>query len=292
MVNNNIFLGSGASTTLIPEQDIYLPCTGSGTTTTLTPESAFTSIYTLVPDIYVGCTIDIYDDNDTLLSSHSISSNTKTAITLGSTPTAATSPQVVQYAIIRGYGAPAPHPLVSTDECLVSDNWLGIMESVTFPNLSQELKQMNLGLGGSRNFTFQYKGIRTADNGSLALVANTGSWLYYAFGSMTSINFVGAGNTVEYNSSSKTVDISIAGGGGGGLGTAIKYSDEATSSPFSYIDRTSVVTENLLLDTTKAGESESIIVSVSPNIEVVAGAAVTVGAGKTMIIDVLQIGDL
>ena len=52
------------------------------------------------------------------------------------------------------------------------------------------------------------------------------------------------------------------------------------------------VTENLLLDTTKAGESESIIVSVSPNIEVVAGAAVTVGAGKTMIIDILQIGDL
>ena len=111
-------------------------------------------------------------------------------------------------------------------------------------------------------------------------------------GVITAINFVGAGNTVEYNSSSKTVDISIAGGGGGGLGTAIKYSDEATSSPFSYIDRTSVVTENLLLDTTKAGESESIIVSVSPNIEVVTGAAVTVGAGKTMIIDVLQIGDL
>ena len=53
-----------------------------------------------------------------------------------------------------------------------------------------------------------------------------------------------------------------------------------------------MVTENLLLDTTKAGESESIIVSVSPNIEVVTGAAVTVGAGKTMIIDILQIGDL
>ena len=76
------------------------------------------------------------------------------------------------------------------------------------------------------------------------------------------------------------------------LGTAINYSDETTASPFSYIDRYSYVTENLLLDTTKAGESESIIVSVSPNIEVVAGAAVTVGAGKTMIIDILQIGDL
>ena len=192
MVNNNIFLGSGASTTLIPEQDIYLPCTGSGTTTTLTPEAEFTNIYKLVPNIYVGCTIDIYNDADGLVSSHSVTANTKTAFTLGSTP--ATN-GTVKYAMLRAYGAPAPHPLVSTDECLVADNWLGIMESVTFPNLSQELKQMNLGLGGSRNFTFQYKGIRTADNGSLALVANTGSWLYYAFGSVSAINFVGAAAT-------------------------------------------------------------------------------------------------
>ena len=111
-------------------------------------------------------------------------------------------------------------------------------------------------------------------------------------GVITAINFVGTGNTVQYDSSSKTVDISISGSsGGGGLGTAITYEDEVTSSPFSYIDRTSMVTENLLLDTTKAGESESIIVSVSPNIEVVTGAAVTVGAGKTMIIDILQLGD-
>ena len=108
------------------------------------------------------------------------------------------------------------------------------------------------------------------------------------------LNFIGAGNTFLMDG--ETVNISIAGGGGGagggGLGTAINYSDETTASPFSYIDRYSYVTESLLLDTTKAGESESIIVSVSPNIEVVAGAAVTVGAGKTMIIDILQIGDL
>ena len=56
-------------------------------------------------------------------------------------------------------------------------------------------------------------------------------------GVITAINFVGTGNTVQYDSSSKTVAVSIAGGGGGGLGTAIKYSDEATDSPFSYIDR-------------------------------------------------------
>ena len=54
----------------------------------------------------------------------------------------------------------------------------------------------------------------------------------------------------------------------------------------------SEVTENLMLDVTSAGINTSIIVSVSPNVEVNSGVAVTVGVGKTMVIDVLQIGDL
>jgi hypothetical protein len=52
------------------------------------------------------------------------------------------------------------------------------------------------------------------------------------------------------------------------------------------------VEENLLLDSSKAGVSSSYIISVIPTISVATGAAVTVGAGKTMIIDVLKIGDL
>lgn len=113
-----------------------------------------------------------------------------------------------------------------------------------------------------------------------------------ATGVITAINFIGAGNSAVYDAVSKTVDISISGSGGGGLGTAINYADDATATPFSYIDRDATVIEDLLLDTTKAGASESIIVSVIPNITVKSGVAVTVGVGKTMIIDVLQIGDL
>ena len=110
-------------------------------------------------------------------------------------------------------------------------------------------------------------------------------------GVVTALNFIGAGNTFAYDSTSKTVDISIAGGGGGGgLGTAINY-ESGETSPFSYIDRTAEVTEDMLLDTSTAGESESIIVSVIPNIEINSGVAVTVGTGKTMIIDILQIGE-
>ena len=111
-------------------------------------------------------------------------------------------------------------------------------------------------------------------------------------GAAKTLNFVGTGNTFKVDG--ETIDISISGSSGasgGGLGTAITYEDE-TPSPFSYIDTYAYVSENLMLNATNAGLNTSIIVSVSPNIEVNAGVAVTVGAGKTMIIDVLQIGDL
>ena len=110
-------------------------------------------------------------------------------------------------------------------------------------------------------------------------------------GVITAINFVGTGNTFQYNAGTKTVDVSISGGSGGGIGTAIKYADN-TTSPFSYIDREVTVSQNLNLDATNAGASDSYVVSVIPNVTVASGVAVTVGTGKTMVIDVLQIGDL
>ena len=188
MVNNEIFLGSGASTTLIPEHDIYMSLDGTGGSASgaiVIPDTAFTNEYRFVPNIYVGCILDLYTSTDVLISSHTIKSNSKTGFVLNSDKESGTA----SYAYLRAYGAPAPHPLVSTREALLADNWLGILESITFPNLSQELKQLNLGLGGTRNFSYQYKGIRTADNGSMALVANTGIWLYYALGACDSISY-------------------------------------------------------------------------------------------------------
>ena len=109
-------------------------------------------------------------------------------------------------------------------------------------------------------------------------------------GAAKTLNFIGTGNTFLDNGDG-TIDVAISGSGGGGLGTAINYSD-GTASPFSYIDTFTQVTENMLLNDENAGVSTSIIVSVSPNIEINSGIAVTVGAGKTMVIDVLQIGDI
>ena len=140
-------------------------------------------------------------------------------------------------------------------------------------------------ISGNLTVTGSITGV-TSVTGAMIGISSGGTTV----GAAKTLNFVGTGNTFAMDGD--TVNISISGGGGGGgLGTAINYSDN-TPSPFSYIDRTSTVTEDLMLDATQAGVSESIIVSVIPNIEVSSGAAVTVGAGKTMIIDVLQIGDL
>ena len=111
-----------------------------------------------------------------------------------------------------------------------------------------------------------------------------------AIGTGRTVNFIGSGNTV-IDKGDGTIDVSISGSGGGGIGTAINYEDD-TASPFSYIDKTVHVAEDMLLDTTNAGTSPSYVVSVIPDIVIASGVAVTVGTGKTMVIDVLQIGDL
>ena len=109
-------------------------------------------------------------------------------------------------------------------------------------------------------------------------------------GTAKTLNFVGTGNTFAVNGD--IIDVSIAGGGGGGgLGTAINYAD-GSQSPFSYIDAEVTVTSNLNLDATNAGATTSYVVSVVPNIIIGSGIAVTVGVGKTMVIDILQLGDL
>ena len=133
----------------------------------------------------------------------------------------------------------------------------------------------------------------TATSGFVVGISSAGTLINDDSGptGITTLNFIGSGNTIAYNSSTRTVDISIAGGGGGGgIGTAIKYSDETTDSPFSYIEPSAIVEENLDLNTTNAGVTSTYIVSVIPTVQVISGVAVTVGSGKTMVIDVLQLG--
>ena len=194
MANEDIFLGSGASLTFVPEQDIYVkPASVDATKTTLTPHSDFTGKYKLVPNLYVGCKIDYYD-NTTYESSHIITSNTTSAITFEPAIDSGESSgnyldTTNDYFIIRGYGAPCPAPFEATSNelRLNADNWLGLVEAATFPNVEVEMKQMNLALGGTRNYTYQFKGIETSSGGNLGFMSNQATWLYYFFGKLDSI---------------------------------------------------------------------------------------------------------
>jgi len=139
-------------------------------------------------------------------------------------------------------------------------------------------------VSGGASFT----GIVTAAGGFNLGISSAGTTI--TSGPVKTLNFVGTGNTFAVSGTS--VDISISGGsGGGGIGTVIKYADN-TNSPFSFIDSEITITSNLDFNTTNAGGSNSYVVSVIPNVTVASGVAVTVGTGKTMVIDVLQIGDL
>ena len=141
-------------------------------------------------------------------------------------------------------------------------------------------------LAGSLDVT----GIVTAQSG-FNIGIQSGGQVINAGAAITTINFVGTGNTVLYNAGTRSVDVAIAGGGGGGVGTAINYAD-GEKSPFTFIDAYQTVDADLNLDATNAGASTSFVVSVVPNVEVSSGVAVTVGSGKTMVIDVLQIGNV
>ena len=189
MVNRDIFLGSGASLTFVPEVTLYVPIASIASQETITVSTAFADDFRLVKDLYVGCIIEFYD-NGTYTSSHRITTNDHNTITFS--PAIASSITVdtaADYFHILGYGAPVPTDQQNADASavLLSDQWLGILESATFPTTEVEMKQLNTSLGGSRNFTLQYKGIETASGANLGLVSNHAAWLYYFFGNCSAI---------------------------------------------------------------------------------------------------------
>lgn len=192
MANEDIFLGAGTSLTFIPECDLYLGVgvqdggsAFSGQTVSVIQASAgFISNFKLINNLYVGCTLARYSSAGVLLSSHHIKSNDVDSITITDT----VSPNATDYFVINSYGAPVPAPYDSSTKRLLSDQWLGILESATFPTVEPDLKQVNLSLGGSRNYTYQYKGITNIGNGDLNIVANHGAWLYYFFGKCSTLD--------------------------------------------------------------------------------------------------------
>ena len=182
-VNTDIFLGSGATLTMIPELDLKVILDTTSTSTSLVAGATWTGNVRMVENLYVGCVVDLFDASTSLTEAHSthvITANDTTSFTISPAHSLGTLQDdstesgtlSLDYVVIRGYGTPAPTTLTGSIARLSADNWLGLLESATFPNLEVEMKQMNLSLGSSRNFTHQYKGIETASGGNLAIVNN------------------------------------------------------------------------------------------------------------------------
>jgi len=171
-------------------------------------------------------------------------------------------------------------------------NALNVSDDVEFVVFENFNVANAMGVSGDQTLagSLDVTGIVTAQSG-FNIGIQSGGEVINAGAAITTINFVGTGNTLIYNAGTNSVDVAIAGGGGGGVGTAINYAD-GEKSPFTFIDAYQTVDADLNLDATNAGASTSFVVSVVPNVEVSSGVAVTVGSGKTMVIDVLQIGNV
>ena len=191
VTNTEIFLGSYAHLTFVPEVDLYIKKTTAETPlNVITLHANLSDLIHLVDDLYIGCIIDRYAADGTFEESHMITDNDSTTITFSPSVTVLAADD---YFIIKSYGAPCFGEKSSSTVRLNADNWLGLIESATFPNIETELKQVNLQLGGSRNWSHQYKGIRTSSGGNIGVISNHGAWLYYAFGQCTNVNcsFIG-----------------------------------------------------------------------------------------------------
>ena len=201
-MSNEIYVGAGTQATLIPESNILLgtSCTYSGKVITFNDTTI-----KLVPDLYIGCELKLVEGSDTQYVT--IVDNDATTVTTDvSIDTALASGSIT--ATIQKFGAPVPAPQMSINSgsrhALLADNWLGVVNTFTPPNVEVEMKQLNLAVSGTRNFAHQYKGAETVSGGSLDISLNNGSWLYYALGKIDSVTHDATNTAISGSSSTVT----------------------------------------------------------------------------------------
>ena len=153
------------------------------------PASDNLAVNSLVENIYKGCyaKLDKYNSSGVDQTSSQtlvITGNTANTVTFGQS-LSTTGSDLFKCTILQ-YGSPlyAPSTVYNTTNVL-ADNWLGLVNTITPPTVEAEPKQVNLALGGTRNFGFQFKGAETLGEASIDVSLNHGAWLYYALGQMT-----------------------------------------------------------------------------------------------------------
>tara|TARA_R110002020_G_scaffold14850_4_gene52705 strand:- start:1644 stop:3230 length:1587 start_codon:yes stop_codon:yes gene_type:complete len=203
-LSNEVWVGAGASVTMIPETNIFLgaSCTVSGAVLTLG-----TLPFELVTNLYTGCTVEMTGSSNT--QRLVVKSNTKNTITFSEGIASSVGTSSVS-ATLLPFGSPSPaiHSTasVANKPSLLADNWLGLINTFSPPNIDVEIAQMNLSLAGTRNLQYQYKKGETVSGGSLDLSMSHGGWLYYVLGRISSVSST-AGSAAAASSGGKLLTV-------------------------------------------------------------------------------------
>ena len=117
MVSSDIWMGSGATVSMIPEKELHLGAFVSiagaaDNRRVITLNSTFTTNFSLVTNLYRGCYLNIYAVSGNVFTDRVlIQANAATTLTVNdSLETAITSDPTTYYGVIEQYGAPVPAP--------------------------------------------------------------------------------------------------------------------------------------------------------------------------------------
>ena len=117
MVSSDIWMGSGATVSMIPEKELHLGtfasiAGASDNRRVITLNSTFTTNFSLVANLYRGCYLNIYTVSGNVFTDRVlIQGNAATTLTVNDSLLAAiTTTATNYYGVIEQYGAPVPAP--------------------------------------------------------------------------------------------------------------------------------------------------------------------------------------
>ena len=144
-----------------------------------------------------------------------------------------------------------------------------------------------IGIGSTTPVTaLDVVGVVTATDGFHIGISSAGVSIA---STVQTLNFVGSGNTVV-DRGNGSIDISISGGGGsGGLGTAIDSDDTGVLSRIFTTTRQDIVAAGTSVSVESGTGGGGIAFTKLNRIDVGTGATFHVGAGTTLIMNVLSV---
>jgi 3D (Asp-Asp-Asp) domain-containing protein len=226
MVSNEVFVGAGTMATLVPEMDMYFDdCVvtfGSAEVPNLNIvvlETTDQEKFKLITNLYQGCRVKVVSGTGGAVFYASVNSNDSKSFTLDSDVSVITTGTEVVHVTLLSFGAPVIAPTSYTNSALgspklLSDNWLGLVNSFSPPSVDAQLVSLNLVGGNTRNIGLQYKGAETVSGGSLDISMNNGSWLFYALGKVSALTNSGSDSSEAWDASTENKFIYNSGGVG------------------------------------------------------------------------------